>query len=127
MMPFDIMKSMQQGEHLLYESLADNHTFYSAVFYGRSPGEEPLYLYLIPTDSRLSSGVRDIAFNRGIVFRVPESVLKGEMDSDNVRHLLAGQAPRLVDSGVEAEMIVDRAIEQLDTLVENYRPLRKQE
>jgi len=117
------MRSMQQGEHQIYESLADNHTFYSAVFQRISPGERPLYLYLTPTDSRLNRKTREIAFNRGIVFRVPESVLTREMDPESVKQLLTEQAPQIFES----ELTVDRAVDQLHILVNNYSPPQRQE
>lgn len=119
--PLKIFWKEDASRHIIYRSGAEDNPFwYSAlVLEVADNGQRLLGLEVIMTDERGDGAGRDCGsvkiIEGGYICRVPESVLSGQETPDRARAILTQATPDNPDQ-------VQDVLEQLDTIVRNYRP-----
>ena len=125
MVTIDVFMDLERGEHVLYKNgIEGNTTFYSGVVTRVAKEPKPRHFHLVPTDNRLTTQTRELPWEEARFFRIPETVLLGQMQPDEVRALLTEQAPGVFPGTPEVrEPMVNAVMAQLENLVATYQPL----
>ena len=130
MIQLDRIKSIQEGEFVIYASSSGNYKFYSGRVVKQPDGlSEPKYLRLVPTDKRLKPTqlaignlnigkprhfIRELPFNSGVAFRISkEDLMSGKDLSQDLR----AQTQR---TDLYTDIALDYLLEQLDEIRANF-------